>query len=113
MRVLMDATADTPIRFGTRIVDFETTGQGVVAMCADGRTASADILIGADGIQSTIRKRVAGVAPPADCGYVFWLSTVAFTHPRVCPGYAGHYWGKGQRFGLIDIGWRTGLLVGK
>ena len=104
MRVLMNAAVDTPIRFRTPIVDFETTGRGVIAICADGRTESADVLIGADGIQSTIRTKIAGLAPPTDCGYVFWLSTVPFTHPRVRPGYAGHYWGKGQRFGLMDIG---------
>lgn len=106
MRVLMNAAADTPIRFGTPIADFETTDLGVIAICADGRTESADVLIGADGIQSTIRTKIAGLAPPTDCGYVFWLATVPFTHPRVRPGYAGHYWGQGQRFGLMDIGGR-------
>jgi 2-polyprenyl-6-methoxyphenol hydroxylase-like FAD-dependent oxidoreductase len=104
MRVLMNAAVDTPIRFRTPIVDFETTDRGVLAICADGRTESADVLIGADGIRSTIRTKIAGPAPPTDCGYVFWLSTVPFTHPRARPGYAGHYWGKGQRFGLMDIG---------
>ena len=64
----------------------------------------ADVLIGADGIRSTTRSKIAGMAAPTDCGYIFWLATVAFVHPRVVPGYAGHYWGKGQRFGLIDIG---------
>jgi 2-polyprenyl-6-methoxyphenol hydroxylase-like FAD-dependent oxidoreductase len=104
MRVLLEAAGDTPIRFGAHIVDFETGDQGVRAMCADGSTVPADVLIGADGIQSTIRSKIAGAAAPIDCRYVFWLATVAFVHPRVVPGYAGHYWGKGQRFGLIDIG---------
>jgi 2-polyprenyl-6-methoxyphenol hydroxylase-like FAD-dependent oxidoreductase len=104
MRVLMHAAADTPLRFRTPIVDFETTGRGVTAICADGAAVSADVLIGADGIQSTIRAKIAGPAPPTNCGYVFWLATVPFTHPRVSPGYAGHYWGKGQRFGWMDIG---------
>jgi 2-polyprenyl-6-methoxyphenol hydroxylase-like FAD-dependent oxidoreductase len=104
MRVLLDAAGDTPIRFRAEIVDFEVGDSGVRAICADGRDVQADVLIGADGIRSTIRSKIAGHAPPADCGYLFWLATVAFAHPRVLPGYAGHYWGKGQRFGLIDIG---------
>jgi 2-polyprenyl-6-methoxyphenol hydroxylase-like FAD-dependent oxidoreductase len=104
MRVLLDAAEDTPIRFRAQIVDFETDDQGVRAMCADGCTVPADVLIGADGIRSTIRSKIAGAASPTDCGYVFSLATVAFAHPRVVRGYAGHYWGKGQRFGLIDIG---------
>ncbi len=104
MRVLLDAADDTPIRFRAEIVDFEVGDQGVRATCADGCGVQADVLIGADGIRSTIRSKIAGDASPIECGYVFWLSTVAFAHPRVVPGYAGHYWGKGQRFGLIDIG---------
>ena len=104
MRVLLDAADDTPIRFGAEIVDFESGDRGIRATCADGRGVQADVLIGADGIRSTIRSTIAGKASPIECGYVFWLATVAFAHPRVVPGYAGHYWGKGQRFGLIDIG---------
>lgn len=104
MRVLLDAAGDTPIRFRAQIVDFETGDQGVRAMCADGSAVPADVLIGADGIQSTIRSKIAGATSPTDCGYIFWLSTIDFAHPRVVPGYAGHYWGRGQRFGLIDIG---------
>jgi 2-polyprenyl-6-methoxyphenol hydroxylase-like FAD-dependent oxidoreductase len=104
MQMLLRAAGDTPIRFRKQIVDFETYDQGVRAVCADGCAVPADVLIGADGIRSTIRSKIAGPASPTDCGYVFWLATVAFTHPRIVPGHAGHYWGKGQRFGLIDIG---------
>ena len=104
LRVLLDAAGDTPIRFRKQIVDFETGDQGVRATCADGCSVQADVLIGADGIRSTIRSKIAGAASPIDCGYVFWLATVTFGHSRIVPGYAGHYWGKGQRFGLIDIG---------
>jgi 2-polyprenyl-6-methoxyphenol hydroxylase-like FAD-dependent oxidoreductase len=104
MRVLLDAAGDTPIRFGAEIVDFKAGGMGVRATCADGCVAQADVLIGADGIRSTVRSKIADAASPNECGYVCWLATVAFAHPLVIPGYAGHYWGKGQRFGLIDIG---------
>jgi 2-polyprenyl-6-methoxyphenol hydroxylase-like FAD-dependent oxidoreductase len=104
MGVLGGAAADTPIRYRAPIIDFETDDHGVRALCADGHAVEADVLIGADGINSTIRSKISGAIPPTNCGYVFWLATTAFGHPRVVPGYAGHYWGKGQRFGLIDIG---------
>lgn len=104
MRTLLAAAGDTPIRFGSQIVDFEAADVGVRAICADGRSVHGDALIGADGIRSTIRSKIADPASPTECGYICWLSTVAFAHPRVVSGYAGHYWGKGQRFGLIDIG---------
>ena len=104
MRMLSAAAGDTPILYGAGIVDFEFGDRGVRVMCAGGRSVQADVLIGADGIRSTIRARLAGEASPFEYGYVCWLATVPFAHPRVVPGYAGHYWGRGQRFGLIDIG---------
>ena len=72
----------------------------------------AEVLIGADGIRSAVRSMVAGEQAPNEYGYVFWLATVRFPHPRMVPGYTGHYWGRGQRFGLIDIGGGMALLVG-
>ena len=35
---------------------------------------------------------------------MIWRATPAFRHPKVTPGYVAHYWGRGQRFGLADIG---------
>ena len=72
----------------------------------DGRKASGDILIGADGFNSAIRRQVVagGADEPRPGGYVCWLATVPFSHPRLTKGYAAHYWGRGRRFGLADIG---------
>lgn len=39
-----------------------------------------------------------------DSGYVCWLGIVPFEYPTLVPGNVRHYWGSGQRFGLIDIG---------
>jgi 2-polyprenyl-6-methoxyphenol hydroxylase-like FAD-dependent oxidoreductase len=68
------------------------------------RTAEADLVIGADGIRSIVRTKLSGELEPTGYGYVCWLATTTFSHPRMVRGYCGHYWGKGQRFGLIDIG---------
>jgi 2-polyprenyl-6-methoxyphenol hydroxylase-like FAD-dependent oxidoreductase len=48
---------------GTRLVDAEQTTSGVVAQFADGSTATADVLIGADGVRSTVRKLIDPNAP--------------------------------------------------
>ncbi|WP_102925320.1 FAD-dependent monooxygenase [Streptomyces noursei] len=59
---------------------------------------------GADGFNSTIRRQVAVADDPRPGNYMCWLATVPFGHPRMTKGYAAHYWGRGQRFGLADIG---------
>jgi 2-polyprenyl-6-methoxyphenol hydroxylase-like FAD-dependent oxidoreductase len=43
------------IEYGKRLVDARETATGITATFADGSTASADILVGADGIRSTVR----------------------------------------------------------
>jgi 2-polyprenyl-6-methoxyphenol hydroxylase-like FAD-dependent oxidoreductase len=104
IRTLRNAAADTPIHYGAEVVEVVIERGGARAACVDGTDVRASVLIGADGFRSAIRSIVAGEQPPTDYGYVCWLATIRFTHPRMVPGYTGHYWGRGQRFGLIDIG---------
>ncbi|MFU8851870.1 FAD-dependent oxidoreductase [Micromonospora sp. SL1-18] len=56
-RVLHDRAraAGVVVEYGKRLVDVRETGDGVTARFADGSTATADVLIGADGIRSTVR----------------------------------------------------------
>jgi 2-polyprenyl-6-methoxyphenol hydroxylase-like FAD-dependent oxidoreductase len=51
--------------YGKRLVDAQGTGDGVLARFADGTTAEADLLIGADGLRSRTREIIAPDAPGA------------------------------------------------
>jgi 2-polyprenyl-6-methoxyphenol hydroxylase-like FAD-dependent oxidoreductase len=64
-RVLRDeATAQgICIEHGKKLVAVEETDDGIAALFADGTRASADVLIGADGIHSTVRKLIDADAP--------------------------------------------------
>ncbi|MGH3921371.1 MAG: FAD-dependent oxidoreductase, partial [Pseudonocardiaceae bacterium] len=64
-RTLFDEMAGRGIRAvrGKRLVGAQTTDHGVTAQCDDGTQASADILIGADGIRSTVRAVIDPAAP--------------------------------------------------
>ena len=56
-RILTDratATGST-VRYGRRVSEIQTRSDGVLARFADGSTLEADVLIGADGIRSTVR----------------------------------------------------------
>lgn len=54
----------------------EQDGTGVRAMFADGSAVEADLLIGADGIRSTVRAQFWPAAVPKYAGYVAWRGTV-------------------------------------
>ncbi|NAZ85356.1 FAD-dependent oxidoreductase [Kineococcus indalonis] len=53
------------VRYGSRLVGARRTAEGVRAEFDDGSTATADVLVGADGVRSTVRTLLdAGAAPP-------------------------------------------------
>lgn len=104
IQTLQTAAGDLSVRYGAEVVDLEAGDAGVRITCADGKMTDADLLIGADGIWSIVRARLSGESQPTEYGYVCWLATTPFSHPRMVRGFCGHYWGAGQRFGLIDIG---------
>ncbi|MEU7803822.1 FAD-dependent monooxygenase [Micromonospora arborensis] len=64
-RVLRDRAVAEGVRFeyGKRLVDAEQTDSGATARFEDGSTATADILVGADGIRSTVRDLIDPAAP--------------------------------------------------
>ncbi|MEO8223493.1 MAG: FAD-dependent monooxygenase, partial [Gammaproteobacteria bacterium] len=56
--------------------DFGQDGNGVTALFANGRTARGDVLVGCDGIRSTVRTRLFGTEDPRFTGYVAWRGLV-------------------------------------
>ncbi|MFI1739947.1 FAD-dependent monooxygenase [Streptomyces sioyaensis] len=102
--LLRDALADTPLHHDVKVTRYDRVGAGVSITCAAGRTYTGDVLVGADGIRSVVRELSTGGEPVREHGYICWIATAPFEHPRLPPGGAVHYWGTGQRFGLIDIG---------
>lgn len=66
-RVLRDRALEMGVRFeyGRRLVDVEEAEDAVTAWFADGSTATAGVLIGADGVRSTVRGLIDPNAPAA------------------------------------------------
>jgi len=59
-------------RFGAGLRAFEQDQSGVTVTLADGAQYHGDILLGADGIRSTIRQRLLPQVRPSYAGYVAW-----------------------------------------
>ncbi len=58
------------LHYGKQLSDVEQTPDNVVLHFTDGTTATADIVVGADGINSKIREMLLGVEPPLYSGWV-------------------------------------------
>ena len=64
------------IRTGRALVSLEQGERGVVAHFGDGSTATADGLIGCDGIHSVTRRLLFGADRPNFTGYVAWRGLI-------------------------------------
>lgn len=66
-RVLQERAEASGVRFewGKRLVGVDDGPDGITASFADGTTARADLLIGADGVRSTVRRLIDPNAPIA------------------------------------------------
>lgn len=70
--LLRRALPDRHYHHGRSLVRVEEGGSTVVAHFSDGSRAEADLLIGADGIFSTVRAQLAPAIMPSYVGYIAW-----------------------------------------
>ncbi|MGW8882805.1 FAD-dependent monooxygenase, partial [Streptomyces mirabilis] len=67
-RMLSSRVPAERVHTGKELVRYEETVYGVVLHFADGTDAHADVLIGADGVHSAVRRAVAGADAPVYSG---------------------------------------------
>lgn len=74
--VLLSELDEDEVRLGSRVERVDQDARGVTLTLADGATAHGDILVGADGIHSTIRAHLFGKELPRYTGNVAWRGLV-------------------------------------
>ena len=82
-QVLADAVTTTvavgapgAIHLGAKVAGFDQSDGGVTVSTQDGRTFQGDILVGCDGIHSTVRGQLFGPDAPRFTGCVAWRATL-------------------------------------
>ncbi|NIF73971.1 NAD(P)-binding protein [Burkholderia sp. Ap-962] len=68
--LMTQAVAPGTIAFGRKLTAIEDTGSEVRLTFDDGTVETADIAIGADGVNSRLREHLLGAEPPRYTGYV-------------------------------------------
>lgn len=76
-RILRDAFPPAHYHRGRALTAVEQDGNGVTATFADGERMTGDVLIGADGIRSTVRGMCAPETQPLYAGYAAWRALIA------------------------------------
>jgi 2-polyprenyl-6-methoxyphenol hydroxylase-like FAD-dependent oxidoreductase len=68
MREVLAAGLDSRLVFGSELVRYDAGQDGVRLHFADGRQAEADLLVGADGVNSAVRRQYLPAAEAVDTG---------------------------------------------
>ena len=74
--ILVDALGGAGIYLDARVQGFEQGAHGVTVTLANGATHDGDVLVGADGIHSTVRAQLFGAERPRYTGNVAWRGLV-------------------------------------
>ena len=75
-RALHDALPAPDYQLGKALRRVRQDADGVTAIFADGTRERGDVLVGADGIRSTVRAQYWPLAQPAYAGYVAWRAVL-------------------------------------
>jgi 2-polyprenyl-6-methoxyphenol hydroxylase-like FAD-dependent oxidoreductase len=73
---LRDALPANSYRLGKRLLRVEQDGGSVTAIFADGSSERGDLLVGADGVRSTVRTQYLPHIEPVYAGYVAWRAVL-------------------------------------
>ncbi len=76
-RLLRDALPADRYHRGRGLVTFEQDSKSVTARFADGEVVTCDLLVGADGIRSTVRGQALPNVVPDYAGYSAWRALIA------------------------------------
>ena len=78
--LLLRELGEENVRLGATCSSFEQDEEGVTALVVDGSEERGDALIGADGLNSTIRTSLFGGEKPRYAGYTAWRAVVEPSH---------------------------------
>jgi len=104
-QMLLSAFGPENVQLNSKCIAVEQDTHSVTAIFADGHTATGDILIGADGVHSTVRRYVLGVDTQRRyVGYVNWNGLVPISEDLAPKNTWMIYVGEHKRASMMPVG---------
>jgi FAD-dependent urate hydroxylase len=100
--ILVDAVGADNLHLGANCIGVEQNTSAATVYFADGREATGDVVVGADGIHSVILRAIAGDVAPRYSGIANWVGII--TNDSVQPEHTEYeYLGEGKRCGVVPL----------
>lgn len=101
--ILVNRLTDIPIHLNKKLQSLSQENNKISIRFEDGTSQTPDILIGADGIHSMVRKSIFSNTKLRVAKQVCWRGIVKLTIPNKYKTELNELWGKGKRFGFVHI----------
>lgn len=101
-QILINALKPSTLRLDMHCARFEQNENKVTVYFENGESDSADLLVGADGINSVVRKQLFPEIQLRYSGYTAWRGVVE-TENEAALGLTSESWGSGARFGIVRV----------
>ncbi|MDL5155642.1 FAD-dependent oxidoreductase [Actinomycetospora termitidis] len=111
IEALLGVLPEGIVQLGRKLADVDDSGDRPVLSFADGTTATADLVIGADGIRSTVRRQLFGGGEPVFAGEHAYRVVIGVgdAHGTVVDDNLRMYIGRGTKVYLLPLRHRDGL----
>ncbi len=99
--ILTGALPAGTVTHGVAATALDVSGTGARITLADGTVATADAVVGADGVDSLVARHLNGDLPGRYAGYTAWRGIASYT---MDPDLAGETLGPGLEVGHVPMG---------
>jgi 2-polyprenyl-6-methoxyphenol hydroxylase-like FAD-dependent oxidoreductase len=106
-RAVASGLEDEALELGRELTGFVQDADHVTARFADGSEVRGDVLVGADGFGSTVRRQLLGDSRPRYSGHAIWQGYSELQHELAPYGHFRLYIGRGRRFVFLHVDRRT------
>jgi 2-polyprenyl-6-methoxyphenol hydroxylase-like FAD-dependent oxidoreductase len=86
------------LSLGAEVSGFDDAGAQVEVKLQDGTSDAGDLLIGADGLRSTVRRQLLADGDPVYLGASIWRGMVSSEGLSLKPGFGVNWIGRGSEF---------------
>lgn len=101
--ILIGCVPPECVHLGSSCKEIDSGPRSVRATFATGGQIECDLLIGADGLQSTVREHVRGDVKPRYSGRSSYRGIASFDLPADSRHASREFWGPGRRAGFVPL----------